>query len=175
MSLLAIPLIAGLIAIAYLACILGTILLGLPWDLSLPWPLRILGVLLIAVGSAAMASVFRFRGFRAVLDSTYATLMKLLRREPMVASVGRTEPLVMAGPYRYARHPLYSGVIALTFGIGLAVDHLWALLGAVILYLWFAFVLAPFEERELLALFGKDYEDYMRSHRRFLPVPRRAR
>ncbi len=174
-SLVALPLIAGLIALLYLASIGLSVILGIPWDLLLPWPVRILGAGLAGLGAAVIGSVLRLRGFGAAVESTYATLMKLLRRAPLSAPVGRTEPLVVAGPYRYARHPLYSGVIALAFGIGLAVDHPWALLAAGGLYLWFALVLAPFEEVELRALFGEDYAAYMETHRRFLPVRRRPR
>lgn len=173
-SVLALPVIGGLIVAVYLACIAVAALLRLPWDLGFPLPVRLFGILLMALGVLAMASVFRYRGFATVLDSTYATLMKLLRRVPMAESMGRVEPLVVAGPYRYVRHPLYSGVIALTFGIGLVVDHPWALLGAGALYLWFAIVLTPFEERELKVLFGRDYEEYMRRTRRFLPIRRRS-
>lgn len=173
-SFLALPAIGGLIAALYLACVAIAAFLRLPRDLGFPWPVRLLGVLLVALGALAMASVFRYRGFAATLDSTYETLMKLLRRVPMAESMGRVEPLVVAGPYRHVRHPLYSGVLALTFGIGLAVDHPWALLGAGALYLWFSLVLAPFEKRELKVLFGRDYEGYMRRTRRFLPVRRRS-
>jgi len=69
---------------------------------------------------------------------------------------------------------LYSGVDGLTLGIALLADHPWAYLGALALGLWFALVLAPFEERELHALFGPAYAEYMRSVRRFLPLPRRG-
>ncbi len=61
----------------------------------------------------------------------------------------------------------------MTFGIALLVDHPWAYLGSVALGLWFALVLAPFEERELRALFGASYVEYARRVRRFLPIPRR--
>jgi protein-S-isoprenylcysteine O-methyltransferase Ste14 len=90
----------------------------------------------------------------------------------MEAAGSRTEPLVVAGPYRLVRHPLYSGVDGLTLGMALLVDHPWAYIGALALGLWFAFVLAPFEERELKALFGAAYAEYMMSVRRFLPFPR---
>ena len=56
-------------------------------------------------------------------------------------------------------------------GIGVLTDHAWALLGAVLLCLYFAFVVAPFEEHELKALFGRDYEEYMRVTPRIVPLP----
>jgi protein-S-isoprenylcysteine O-methyltransferase Ste14 len=170
-SFLAIPVIGSLILGVYATCVLLTSLVGLSWNLSAPWPARLLGVPLLAYGVAMIAWVVHFRGAGPILDSTWVTLTKLLRREPLESAAGRTEPLAVAGPYRLVRHPLYSGVDALALGIAILTDHPWAYLAAVILGAWFAFVLAPFEERELAALFGPAYQDCMRGHRRFLPTP----
>lgn len=166
---LAIPLVAGLVGGLYALSAVIAWLAGLPWDLGLPWPLRLVGAPLVVLGGAVMVWVFRFRGPSDVLASTYATLLKLLRRLPVTAPGGRTETLVVAGPYRYVRHPLYSGVLALVFGIAFLVDHPFAWLGAAALFLWFEFVLTPFEERELVVLFGTPYETYMAVTPRFLP------
>lgn len=171
---MAIPVIVGLILAVYAGSILLLALLGVPWDLGWPWALRLLGTPFLVYGLTMMAWVFRFRGPRAVLESTWVTLFKLLRGAPLEARGIRTEPLVVAGPYRFVRHPLYSGVDGLALGIAMLVDHPWAYLGALGLALWFALVLAPFEERELEALFGAPYTAYMRSVRRFLPVRRRT-
>ncbi len=173
-ALWAFPVIAGLVSGLYLVCFALATLLGLPSNLGLPWPLRLLGSIPIAYAVSMLVWVSRFRGPAAMIESTWATLLKLARRIPLDASGGRTEPLVVAGPYRIVRHPLYSGVEALTLGLALLVDHVWAYLGALALGLWFALILAPFEERELLALFGPAYRTYMRSVRRFVPVPRRT-
>lgn len=170
---LVIPAIAGLILALYGACIGVSLLMRLPWDLGLPWPVRLLGAVPAAYGLVMLGWVFRFRGPLAVVESTEVTLLKLARRLPIEQIGDRTEPLVVAGPYRLVRHPLYSGVDGLILGIALLVDHPWAYLGALALGLWFALVLAPFEERELRALFGPAYADYMRSVHRFLPFPRR--
>lgn len=170
---LAIPVIAGLVLCLYAVAYAIAWLAGLGTDFPLPVPLRLLGVLPLAYGLGMLAWVFRFRGPRSVLESTWLTFLKLARRVPMASPAGRTEPLVVAGPYRVVRHPLYSGVDGLTFGIAVLVVHPWALLGAVALALWFLLVLAPFEERELVALFGAPYSTYARSVRRFLPVRRR--
>lgn len=171
---LAIPVIVGLIATLYAASIGIGALLRLPWDLGLPWALRLLGVVPVAYAGLMLGWVFRFRGPRTVLESTWVTFLKLLRRLPLHVAGGRTEPLVVAGPYRLVRHPLYSGVDGLTLGIAVLVDHPWAYLGALALGLWFAIVLAPFEERELRSLFGDAYVEYSRSVRRFVPVRRRS-
>lgn len=169
---LALPVIAGLVSALYLACLGLSAILSLPWNLGLPWWLRLAGLIPAAYATVMLGWVLRFRGPRAILESTWVTLLKLARRLPLDAAGGRTEPLVVAGPYRWVRHPLYSGVDGLTLGIAVLVDHPWAYLGALALGLWFAVVLAPFEERELRSLFGAAYLDYSRTVRRFLPIRR---
>lgn len=170
----ALPVIAALVGGIYLASIGISIVLGLPWDLRVPDALRALGIVPIAYGVVILAWVFRFRGVRDIMESTWATLRKLAGRLPLETLGGRTEPLVVAGPYRLVRHPLYSGVDGLTFGIAVLVDHPWAYLASLALGLWFLLVLAPFEEKELRALFGPPYAEYMRRTRRFLPIRRRG-
>ncbi len=172
-ALLAFPVIAGLILTLYAASYGLCALAGVTADLPLPWAVRILGLIPLTYAGVMLGWVARFRGPRAIMESTWITFLKLARRIPVSQPGGRTEPLVVAGPYRLVRHPLYSGVDGLTFGIGLLVVRPWALLGALTLALWFLLVLAPFEERELVALFGAPYQEYMRRTRRFVPVPRR--
>lgn len=171
-ALLALPIIAGLILLLYGVSIGIVALLQLPKDLGFPWPVRLLGVVPLTYAALMLGWVYRFRGPQAILESTWVTFLKLLGRLPLDVPGGRTEPLVVAGPYRLVRHPLYSGVDGLTLGIAVLVDHSWAYLGALALGLWFALVLAPFEERELRALFGPAYSEYSRTVRRFLPIKR---
>lgn len=163
------------ISLVYLLCFAISSLAGVQANLGLPWILRFLGIPLAAYGIGMIAWTFRFRGWRAVFGSNLATTRKLLRRQRLTDLAGRTEPLVVAGPYRLVRHPFYSGVDAVTLGVAVLVDHPWIYFGALVFWLWTAVAVAPFEERELLALFGAPYQEYMRTHRRFLPIPRRSR
>lgn len=105
-----------------------------------------------------------------ILKSTYLTFSKLLTRTRLEEKSGRTEPLVVKGPYRYVRHPLYSGVLLMAAGLWLVFDYTLLLVTTILLLLWFNFVVAPFEERELTVLFGKAYSDYARNTPRFIPV-----
>lgn len=172
---LAIPFIAGFVSLVYVVGIAVVLALGLPWDLTLPLWARVLGASVFVVGLAFSGWAGLLRGWRATLESSYATLVKLLRRRPLEERHGRTEPLVVAGPYRFVRHPMYAGVVLLAFGIALAVDRTAALVAAIVLWAWFYFVLGPFEERELVALFGGAYVDYMHRTPRLIPLPRRRR
>jgi len=148
--------VAGLFTIGYII----TLLLGLPFDLGFPLVLRGLGGVVVLGGLAIMGWVFKRRGISGVLVSTYVTFTKMAGRAPMEERSGRVEPLVITGPYRYVRHPLYFGVVVMVLGWGLLTAYSFVLLSTVIIFFWFALVVARFEEIELRALFGQQYKDY---------------
>ena len=99
----------------------------------------------------------------------FLTFSKAMKRIPLEEWSGRTEPLVVKGPYQYVRHPLYSGVLLLLLGWWLLLDFSFILVSTLLLLLWFSFVVAPFEEKELRAMFGEDYERYARRVSRIIP------
>jgi protein-S-isoprenylcysteine O-methyltransferase Ste14 len=78
----------------------------------------------------------------------------------------RAEPeLVTSGPYRYVRHPIYSGILLGTIGTALALNLFWlivlAVLGGYFIYS------ARVEERNLAKSFPDTYPAY-RSHTKML-------
>lgn len=81
----------------------------------------------------------------------------------------RGQYVVDTGPYRYIRHPSYSGSLLMCLGAGLAMTNWAALLavlaGALAGYAWRVHV----EEQALCADLGQPYRDYMRRTRRFIP------
>ncbi len=77
--------------------------------------------------------------------------------------------LVVRGPYRYLRNPMYLGVTAILLG-----EALWAGSATLLLYwaAWFAVVnvfVVFYEERALRRRFGAEYEEYRRQVRRWIP------
>lgn len=77
--------------------------------------------------------------------------------------------LVLSGPYRYTRNPMYLG--HLIFLLGLAVTlRSWAGLALFsIQAIWFDRRVRK-DELRLRELFGADYSDYLRSVRRWIPA-----
>jgi len=149
-----------------------TILLRIPFQLGLSPSIRLFGAALLAIAIVLWTWLFRCRRPADVLVSTYSTFSKLLRRVELKRSLGRKERLVVRGPYKLVRHPMYLAVLLSIVGWGLLLDFAFVLLAAPLALLWFNFVVMPYEERELVALFGRDYEEYMKRVRRFLPIPR---
>lgn len=149
-------LVVGFFGISY---IISTVL-GFSISLNLPIVMRVVGGVLVVTGLAIAGWTFKYRSPSDMIVSTYVTFTKLFRRNPIAERLGRTEPLVIEGLQRYVRNPLYFGVIMMTFGWALVGGYIFVLVATVILLLWFRVVLIPFEEKELLALFGEQYARY---------------
>jgi len=93
------------------------------------------------------------------------------RREsaPELLAFEKTTALVTTGIYRYVRHPLYSSLLFLAWGIFFKSPG-WA--GAILALAATAclFVTAFADEVECLRFFGPRYLEYMRSTKRFVPL-----
>jgi protein-S-isoprenylcysteine O-methyltransferase Ste14 len=77
--------------------------------------------------------------------------------------------LVEAGPYRYIRHPSYSGALLTLLGFGLALGN-WAGLAAALSCLGFAYAYRiPVEESALALALGETYKQYMKRTWRLVP------
>jgi hypothetical protein len=142
---------------------------------GLPLLVRLLGGALVILGVVVAGSTARYRKPREILDSTGVTLLKLLGREPLGERGARTEPFLPVGPYRWVRNPMYFGVVMGVFGICVLFSSATILLWDLVVTLWFALVLIPFEERELDAMFGESYRAYKRQVPMLFPTGRRFR
>ena len=76
--------------------------------------------------------------------------------------------LVVAGPYRYTRNPIYFALTVAYLGAALLADSVWvlALVVPVVIIIHFGVILR--EERYLAAKFGRAYQDYARAVKRWL-------
>jgi len=81
---------------------------------------------------------------------------------------GVPQRLVVEGPYRYVRNPLYDGDFCLIVGAAL-LTRSWALVLVAALYLVQLAFQLPFEERELRERFGAPYRRYCELVPRFVP------
>ena len=120
---------------------------------TLSAPLFWLGIALMAVGLA-----FRWWAIH-VLDRFFT----------VDVAVHDDHRLVRSGPYRWLRHPSYTGALATFFGFGLALGN-WASLIAVMAPVTLAFLRRiRVEEQALREAFPMDYDRYSRETKRLLP------
>src|SRR5882724_4743478 len=84
------------------------------------------------------------------------------------AAVREDHALIESGPYRFVRHPVYAGYLALLLGSGVASLNvcLWLLWPVSLLGI---LIQAASEEQLLRERFGRDYERYVRRTGRLVP------
>jgi protein-S-isoprenylcysteine O-methyltransferase Ste14 len=147
---------AVLIGVLWLGLLLGFGIAALvPWAaiLVLRLPLFWLGIGGILVGVALRWYAIRVLG-------------RFFTRD-VATHAGQT--VVQEGPYRFIRHPAYSGTLLTLLGIGLTLGNglalLVVLIGGVSGHLYRVHV----EEQALVAALGEPYRAYMRGTRRFIP------
>ncbi len=93
----------------------------------------------------------------------------LLKKEGMPeGEIENTTQMVTIGIYKYIRHPLYSSLLLLAWGVFLKHISLpsGVLVSAAIIFL---LATAKVEEKENLEKFGAEYESYMKITRIFIP------
>lgn len=134
--------------------------LGLPATLGLQPVFRAGGWTLLVAGVVLALWLLRYRSPASMIISTYYTFVKMITGAPVSKSGGRTELLVLEGPQKYVRHPLYLSALTAFLGWALVTGSTSSLLGVAFLLIWFVSIQIPFEEKELCAMFGDQYRRY---------------
>jgi protein-S-isoprenylcysteine O-methyltransferase Ste14 len=121
-------------------------------SMPLPIGLRWAGAVLLVMGSLVL--VWTFRSLGKNLTDTVVT-----REE---------HTLVVKGPYRWVRHPLYSSAALLITALSLIAAN-WFFLVAGVVLLSVLIMRTRIEEKNLVARFGDSYRAYMARTGRFVP------
>ncbi len=79
-----------------------------------------------------------------------------------------TPELILRGPYRFTRNPMYVGVTLFVVGLGLTVNNIWISLFAAPALLVVHFIAVLPEERYLAEKFGESYRSFHAQVRRYL-------
>ena len=90
------------------------------------------------------------------------------RSNPALMDFERTTELVTVGVFRYIRHPLYSSLLFLAWGVFFKHPS-WVGLFLAGIATFFLTMTAKIEEAENMAFFGTAYESYMKQTRMFIP------
>ena len=146
----------------FFACLLpGTVTVLIPYlilseespnRLATPW--QYFGLIPISAGAAIL--------FRCIWD--FAVVGR-----GTLAPVDPPRHLVVRGLYRYVRNPMYVGVLCVLLGEALLFRSRTLLWYAAGFWVFANVIVILYEERVLRRQFGKSYDDYSRSVRRWLP------
>ena len=79
-----------------------------------------------------------------------------------------TPELILQGPYRFTRNPMYVGVTLFVVGLGLTVNNLWISLFAAPALVAVHFIAVLPEERYLAEKFGEPYRSFLARVRRYV-------
>ena len=90
------------------------------------------------------------------------------RSRTSILPVRPASTLVIAGPYRFTRNPMYVGMTLILVGIGFALDDLWLVIGAALFLVVVHYTAVLPEEAYLDEKFGDDYRAYKKKVRRYL-------
>jgi protein-S-isoprenylcysteine O-methyltransferase Ste14 len=143
-----VPCLAGCVVLAEVLGRRG----GLPWPGGLVWPV-VAGLVLIAAGI----------GLRAW---SIATLGRFFQYWIKIQPGHR---VVTGGPYRYVRHPSYTGIALVLTGLALACDDVWSLVAVAVLGGAGLAVRIHVEERQLTESLGSEYEQFAAGRKRLIP------
>jgi|SRR5580700_3200009 protein-S-isoprenylcysteine O-methyltransferase Ste14 len=113
-------------------------------------------------GAIATLFVFTGVGFAAAGFFSFK-----YRRTPVQPGAEPTQ-LVLSGPYRITRNPMYLGLLLISIGCLFAVESLWFLIPPILFFGLINFRLIPFEEQLLQEHFGVEYDAYRKRVRRWL-------
>ncbi len=146
--------------IVLIACIGGSVFAaerlgrhgGVLWPGGRLWPV-IAGIALIAAGTGlrawSIASLGRFFQYQIEIQSGHQ--------------------VVTTGPYRYVRHPSYTGISLALAGFALASGDVLSLLAVAVLGGLGLAVRIRVEERQLTAALGAEYENFAAHRKRLIP------
>ena len=82
----------------------------------------------------------------------------------------RGQKVVRAGPYRYIRHPSYSGMILFCIGYGLLAQNWLSLVVAIVLPTAALLYRITIEEAAMAQGIGTEYQQYQKETKKLIPV-----
>lgn len=111
--------------------------------------------------------------FFAIAAATSWTAIRALGKQwRLDAGLSADHELVMAGPYRFVRHPIYTSMLAVLLGTGFIVSPWWLFLPALILFFIGTEIRVRIEDRLLATQFGNSFTDYKSRVPAYIPFSR---
>ena len=113
----------------------------------------------------------RYVGYGLVGISGFLVIWAMLsyhRHKTNILPHAPDQNLIVDGPFRISRNPIYLAMLGAHMGIGLYLGRPWAILTVILSYLALRFYVIAREERYLERVFGKPYLDFKTTVRRWI-------
>jgi len=138
----------------YLALVMSTVFFFLfPQYNTIPFPWNLAGLLLVIPGIYLIIRSWQI----------------FMRHGTPENYVDRPRVVVSDGIYRYSRNPMYVGAVMTSIGFCIVLmGNLLSFIGPVFLFLVLQMFFIPYEERQMIDIFGDEYREYMRKVRRWM-------
>ncbi|GAA2000801.1 methyltransferase family protein [Microbacterium ulmi] len=125
----------------------------IPWPDGWIWPIAIAAAIVVLAGVALLLDAF----------------VRFARADGTPAPPAPTARLVVVGPYRHVRNPMYEAVLAIILGQALLFGSGWTVLYAALVFLAVLLFVLFYEEPTLELEYGDEYREYRRNVRRWTP------
>jgi len=144
-----------------------------------PPPIWTLLCVLVAAALSAVAGWPRFPGLpivplgvvlviAGVALPVWAAVLFRRAGATFIPHAAEHQRLVVDGPYRFTRNPMYLGLTLVALGVALWSGAWPMLLAPIAVVVAFNFVHIPYEEAAMRRAFGADFDDYARRVRRWI-------
>lgn len=108
---------------------------------------------------------FRYICFKEFLG--LSQIERFLNKQFSADELDEKMTLRIEGPYKYSRHPIYFfSIIFLFFRAEMDLFYLTVL----VCFIAYFYIGSVYEEKKLIKIFGKDYEDYQKNVPRIFPI-----
>jgi protein-S-isoprenylcysteine O-methyltransferase Ste14 len=141
--------------------------------------LEVVGYALMLLGRFWAVSPELWRVLASLLCFVFAlalswTATRALGRQHLRfdAAIGAEHELVRSGPYRLVRHPIYTSMLCVLWGIGFMAASPLMFVVATAVFLVGTEIRVRIEDELLGARFGEQFESYRQSTRAYLPLLR---
>lgn len=117
--------------------------------------------------------IFNFRAIDTGLIAAgvyliVAPIIWFKRKKTTILPRQKPSKLIVEGLFKFSRNPMYLGMVVLTFGIGVTLGSLQALIPAIALFFHLQKNFVIPEERKLREALGQDAEDYFATTGRWI-------
>jgi protein-S-isoprenylcysteine O-methyltransferase Ste14 len=125
----------------------------------------------VPLGTGSLASIEHLAGIALIVSGAALALLAagtfLLRRTTLIPFSSPSK-LVIEGPFRFTRNPMYVSLVLVYLGVAGDLAQFWPLLLLPLPVLVIQRVVIPFEETRMRERFGEQYEQYCSRVKRWI-------